>query len=475
MTVTQKLNKISNVMQVPLIVIFELVLIARMISLYYLINPKFDSLISWGLVILSVVCFFNFFIQRIKNKNWSIMDLLLLLFIIVLLITTFINREHGFFENAKLIMWQGIYFFVIFDIGKLKNKKILYMFEAILVGVWFILVGVSLLMFISKFGYTFQFQKLYYGIRLGLIQNRLYGVFVDPNYASTISIITILSSMHLLHNFKKVLVKIFLVLNIVFQFSYIVLSGSRSAEVQMIVVILTGIFFLLYDKNRKKNLLKKIIIPIILSIISCMILFAGIQFVKVSWTWVANHNSSYKISEKIISENKKEHKKNKQIHEDGKVTLARNDVSDNDDISNSRFSLWKSSFEIFEKNPIFGASPKNLFEVAREQLPETYIAKHKQTSHNFFFYLLATTGISGTLIFMIFLLINMKRTLYQLLFQHSVQYEDFLINTEIVLTVLISACLVTDMILMNRLAAFTFWFILGYIQNNKSNQEKALK
>ncbi|GCF93910.1 polymerase [Enterococcus florum] len=455
----QRLKKINFYLYGPFIVLFELVLIARMVSLYYLVDPRLDSLISWTLVGLSIFLMAEFFIERIKNKAFFLSDILLSIFLIVLFVSMLVNRGYGIFDNLKLIMWQGIYFFAVFELGRRKSKRLLVLFESVLIAVWFLLVMIAVVLFITKFSNSFSFDKLYYGVRLGIVENRLYGVFVDPNYASTISLITIISSFHLFTVLgKNKLIKSFLVANIFFQFSYIILSGSRSAQIQLVIAVLICTFFFLLKSNRVKKYLN----ALILSILAVFLVLGSFQILKQAWVWTAN---SVKID---LSNSGHSNELSDSL------TLSRNDVDNNSDVSNSRFKLWKSSLEIFENNPIFGTSPKNLYIVAQEQTPKTYIAVKEQTSHNFLFYLLATTGIMGTIPILIFLIINAKTIFSRLLLvrDHSDDYFQYLFLSLVGITVLISACLVTDMVLVNRLAGFIFWFFAGYLQNSNTLTKK---
>lgn len=456
---SKKIDNYISYLEQPFLIVFEIVLIARMISLYYLVNPRVDSIISWILVAISVLLFTDFLLARLKNKRFYFTDLLLVLFLLVLVISTLINRQFGLFENAKLIMWQGIYFFVVAEIGRRHQDRKFYLpLEYTLIAIWFICVTISLTLFITKFHYTLAFHKLYYGVRIGIIQNRLYGIFVDPNYSSTISLVTILMSLHVLNILDNgLLKKAFLWINIFFQLSFIILSGSRSSLIQLLVVTFAGVFYFFYQKRPTDVPVKRIFVSLLIALFSSVIIFAGMQGIKQPWLFVANHVQ--------IEQPKLESEHESDIKEDNEdVTLVRGDTEDSSNISNGRFKLWKSSLEIFRKNPIFGASPKNLFKVAKQQLPKTFIAIRQQTSHNFFFYLLATTGISGTVIYLIILIITVKGIFIRLFKRSDLDFaSDFVYRSETILVILISACFVTDMILMNRLAAFIFWLFIGYL------------
>ena len=132
-------------------------------------------------------------------------------------------------------------------------------------------------------------------------------------------------------------------------------------------------------------------------------------------------------------------------------------------MSNNRFALWKSSFEIFQSSPLVGSSPRNLVNYAQKELPNTFIARKKQTSHNFIFYLLATTGLLGTIPLLVFLGIKIWNTLRQLFMRTIKDYDSYVLNTMAVLAILISAMFLTELVLVNKIGSFIFWLYLGGI------------
>ncbi|MFM2489029.1 O-antigen ligase family protein [Enterococcus avium] len=64
--------------------------------------------------------------------------------------------------------------------------------------------------------------------------------------------------------------------------------------------------------------------------------------------------------------------------------------------SNGRLGLWKSGFELFKTNVLFGTSPKGIFEYAKEVLPTTFIARTQKYTHNTYVNVITSTGLVGS-------------------------------------------------------------------------------
>ncbi|MEQ7178202.1 O-antigen ligase family protein [Enterococcus thailandicus] len=454
--ILNNVNKVLDKAEMPFILFWEFMLIIRMVSLYSVIPSIFDSLI-FGIIAIVGGCLLarNGILWILKKKK---LDLLLIIFTLAMLISSLVSGT-GLLSNIKIIFWQMLFFFVVYEMSSKKNTKLFEWFEKILVGLWFLLVTISLGMFLVRFSYTMPLDKLYYGVRLGFIENRLYGVFVDPNYAATISMISLLFSIHLYFQTNHKVFKSFLIVSSLFQYFYIVLSGSRTAQIELFAVIVISGFFLTFYFRKSNSLLKRTlhstIIAFVLFLIS-MFLFVGTQKASVV---LINSIDQHTIIKKHSTHEKE-------------LSLQRKDVGEDADISNSRFKLWNSAFEIFESKKLLGTSPKNMFSYAKENLPQTWIAQKEQTPHNFFFYLLATTGLLGTIPFTLFLVIKIVQTLINLWKLKIKHYTRYLYWANIALVVLISACLITDIVLVNKLGAMVFFLYLGRLTyNNLENQE----
>ena len=467
---SKQLHSIGQKIALPYIVFFELVLICRMVSAYSTLPPKIDSIFTMIIMLLSGVIFLTHFLPMIIEKKKIKLEYWLIAFIVILAISTVLNHHYAFTENIKLIIWQCIFFFCVFEIGRENNKKLFTVFESILLVVWSVLVLFFLYLFFARVSFSMPVKSLYYGMRIGFFENRLYGIFVDPNYACTISLVCMIFALRKVIFSPKIWVKILSVFVMFIQFSYVSLSGSRSGSIQLVAIVFFGAFFfyLFYQSKKSQAMIYKILGALVIAMISSAIAFGGISLFKTSYIQVANkvEFSDPKIVEFFEKDS------DKKLSEDKPLSAERPDVVENNDISNSRFALWKSATELMRLEPIFGTTPKGFVEIAKAKIPETHIAKTGQTPHSAFFYLLAATGISGTAVFVLFLVSKMWQSLRILFSTKQKNYLEFLINNQIVLIILVSSLLITEIVLTRRSATFIFWLYLGKLQYDFDKNKK---
>ncbi|MBO0473565.1 O-antigen ligase family protein [Enterococcus ureasiticus] len=454
----KKANEILDKVEIPFILVWEFMLILRMISTYSLIPSKVDSIVFTIISLVGGLLLIRNGIDWVQKRQRP--SLLLLLFTLVLIMSSIVNGPTGLMANFKLIIWEVLFFFVVYEIGKKDQKELFRLVEKVLVVTWLVLVVISLGMFFVQFQYTAPLDKLYYGIRMGFVENRLYGVFVDPNYSATISVVAICFSLHLFKEAKAKLYKGFLITSVILEFFFVVLSGSRTASIEIMAITIIWVFFYFYYAKRTTALFKRLVYSAGFSVIAIVALFLTMEV-----TQRVSLVSAEAVSKVIVIKN--ENKDN--------ISLDRPDTGEDSDISNSRFKLWNSAIEIFESKPIIGTSPKGILPYAQEHLPNTWISKKEQTPHNFVFFLLATTGLLGTIPFIIFVLYNAFKTLWTLFKMNTSNYTEYLYQSLIVVTILISACLITDIVLVNRLGAMIFFLYIGRLNSKKEKETSELE
>ncbi|MGX7203432.1 hypothetical protein BCR22_13760 [Enterococcus plantarum] len=454
----KKANEILDKVEIPFILVWEFMLILRMISTYSLIPSKFDSIIFTIISLVGGLLLIRNGVDWFQKRQRP--SVLLLLFTLVMIVSSIVNGPTGLVANFKLIIWEVLFFFVVYELGKKNQKDLFKLVEKVLVFTWLILVIISLGMFFVQFKYTAPLDKLYYGIRMGFVENRLYGVFVDPNYAATISVVAICFSLHLFKEAKSKLYKGILIASIIFEFFFVVLSGSRTATVEILGITVVWVFFYSYYSKRTTVLLKRLVISSVLTVVAVVGLYLTMEVTqKVSLV------SAKAVSKVIVIKS----------NDQDNISLDRPDTGEDSDISNSRFKLWNSAIEIFESTPVIGTSPKGILPYAQKNLPNTWISQKEQTPHNFFFFLLATTGVLGTIPFILFVLYNMIKTLITLFKMNTRNYKEYLFQSLIVLTILISACLITDIVLVNRLGAMMFFLYIGRLNSKNEKETSEIK
>ena len=196
---------------------------------------------------------------------------------------------------------------------------------------------ISIVQFALQIGYTVEVgEKHFYQ---GFYESRLFGVYQDPNYASITGIMSVFLCMYNFTKVKNIFFRIFYVVNIIVQFMYTVMSGSRTAEVCLLVTIFIGAFFVIRKYCFKLDFKRTTAVVVSL--------FLGISCSLTVYFTIPASKYVLQFAPSFISSEQKE-----------PVTFERADVEGNPDISNLRFKIWESGLEIYTGHPIFGTSPR---------------------------------------------------------------------------------------------------------------------
>ncbi|WP_242542410.1 MULTISPECIES: O-antigen ligase family protein [Enterococcus] len=444
------LQKGKNIFIVGLLVM----LISRAVGAYSLLPSTIDSVLFSILAIFGSIVLLADFITRVLKKNRWTYDILLLLFIVIMCISSLINMKYGLFGNIKFIVWQALYFFVVYDNGisrdRNKTDQLLSIVSGTLIVIWTSLVIVSLGMFLTQYNYSVQLTRVN-PLRIGMLEGRLFGVFSDPNYGSVMCVVTIFLSLYYIfskkYSNKWLLTGIYF--SIFLNISYIILSGSRNGLITLLATTFVFVFFSMYQYqlNKKMNLLLNIFLSILSGVAVMALVFGAAQLIKIGWSYFPQF-----------------FEKKQTGTAPGRVNLTRPDVAESTDVSNLRFTIWKSAVEIFQSSWLFGTSPKNMIAYAQDVLPNTYIAQRNFSVHNAYLNTLASTGILGGLTFVAFIVSKAVRVI-GFLFKPITN----LLNTRMiycicgVFALAFSGFFHNEMILVNISGAFLFWFLLGEV------------
>ncbi|MGX7112126.1 O-antigen ligase family protein [Gemella cuniculi] len=347
-----------------------------------------NKIITGGMTLLGLfLAGYNLIIKKVYLKVRSINYLIL--FFIFNVLTCILVANYGYSTNIKNIVVFIIYFFAIFPMFKLfraeLNKKIYYTFFYVIAVLNTIGVSISIAQFILLKGYRVHDYRGKI-IRQGFVESRLFGIFADPNYLSITSLIVIIFLIVNLKKIKKnytVLTWIAILLNYI----YVVLSGSRTAYICLMIVSLVYAIMLFYRKEYPKTLLKVIAVLAIVFFSYKSIGLAGVQYL------------SYNKEELIKHQGK--------LNNENNLSLERTDTSE-DNISNNRFTIWKSTLNFVPKRPVLGYSSGNWYEIAKKYNSEEYIVKEHYFAHNGYIEILFYNGVVGFLIMAIFILTTLK-------------------------------------------------------------------
>ncbi len=420
---------------------------------------KIISVIMWPTYILGVIIIIYRIVHWKEYKN--IFNLLLAILFFSACLSIIFNLEYFAKKNIIYLVLWSFYFFILFansrktSVNQLKHE--FNIIKIIFIIATEILVVLSIIMLFK--GYSINKYIGEYNLLGGFIDNRLYGAFTDPNAGA---VIVILSSVLIISVIKKqnIKSKIFLILLLFLNLFYISLSDSRTGLVVISVVVFTYFSLWLTDKlDVKKG--KKIIV-IALSIIITM----GCCFLPKSVKYIYNTSvEAFAIQQKETTHNNENAQDVSDKFVQENVVTRNYDLSS--DVSNRRFSIWKSGLEIFITKPLVGTTWLGFIPYAKEYLPKTYIVNNDRkimpTFENEIINVLVANGVLGLIPFLAFAIYAFIYVLKSFRFINRFTETDFPLLFSTICGI---ACgsMFRKMILydMSPITIF-FWFALGYL------------
>ena len=382
-----------------------------------------------------------------------------LLFMVSYTISAFLNFNYGYSDNLKYFIWIGCHFvfFYICDVRRSSDeyKKEFQIISDVFIAITAFLVLVSLIQFAVGYSEVI-YRPGQSAFIAGFVWGRLWGMFYDPNYGSVFAVISIVLSIYRLRKSQNKIIKTLMCLNILIQISYIAFSDSRTGIITIFAAAFVYSLFMLLKGNFNK--IVRNVICIVLALIIAFVCMCVPVVVKDTTNKIA---SITQTSQPVTPEDPE----NPSGKDDEKPIIGRDGDIEND-ISNKRFSIWKSGVEIFSTKPIFGVSFFNLVEYSEKNLPETYLINNDSTKfnnmHNVFFNVLSGQGIVGTVIiiaFAVYFLIFFFRRLPKV---PDEDYGYIITMFTVMAAAFASAMFVSDILYVNSPNSVLFWLFAGY-------------
>lgn len=367
------------------------------------------AILGAGAVFLWDILFFR---NVLKTKYiWLLVALFAATFVSIL-----VYRTYDFVDNLKAAANMFIQFFVLYAVGSTMTKERIRRdvtaIGSALGALWMVAVIASLVMYFFDITYTqtnyiwgepSAINQGFVRVDDGAVVMRLWGVFVDPNFAAAIAIMVICFAIYMLNSTKKRWVKGLHIANIVLQALYVVLSNSRMAKIILLFLAFVGVWYISVKKIRKfkvkfiaeKRLVREAVALglAVLMVVACSLCISGAKKVLP----YAQYGISHLIGGSDGSTDDGD------TPEDEIASLDREDISAKDDISNGRLEMWGEGFKVLKKNPIIGVGPRSYHTVATEiDSSMSIAAPAKRSIHNSYMELLMGNGIVGFLLLLAF-------------------------------------------------------------------------
>lgn len=380
-----------------------------------------------------------------KMKNFF----LCILFLISYVISALLNMRYGIVENIQALLWltcqMGILYIAGFEYSAEEMKQEL----GILGVVYIVWCTIANLMSLSMIFWGFEYRYVDSQNRvhwIGYLRGRLWGVYDDPNHGAVITVIAVFLMLYLWRTANKKRQKVCMVIGIVVNVLYMGFSNSRTAMIAVGSGLLCWSF--LYLRQKKKTVMRAVIISMGISILTVGGLAAFEKVNAQVYRWSAGQNSerAKNTSKKRPNERKKE--------------LAK-------DSSNGRIDIWNSGLEIVKTTPVYGTSFRNMVSYSKKNLPETYIVNNElvdyDSLHNMFLDVLVSQGVIG-IILTLLLIGNTIRTLWKgRPHVRESEYDIMIFGFTIIAAMTAASQFYSYLFYLHAPQTFFFWLCMGYI------------
>lgn len=439
------MTRLNNILKTILdIDFFKLVFLAG--CFFYCIpftNPImtviFKGFIAWGCITFLV----NFFV----NKKFSLKkaDYLLFVFLLIGAIGTIVNFKHNLVTNIISVAYLFIQTILMlsFNEENLDSKLCkLKKFARIVVYATFVCSVLSILIFVLNFKYSYAdgFQQIIFGV----FENRLWGIQGNPNSLAQFALVSIWSTIVLLfinqRNSGKKSERVFLYINIVIEAICCVLSNSRSTTLGIFASFICFVLFTaaLHKKKSEHSIWQAILKNKLFVLFSILAVIAGsfaFQFtVQKIMPLCAKPFASLDMNFLDTPENDGNPQPNENDQHNTAPSTDQHNTDpstdreyDDVEFSNGRFELWQAAFKVVLEKPVFGVGVKNINDNLNRYLSEATVQatpKLSENTHNIYIQVLVAHGIPAFLIFIIFLVIFLFKTLKYLFTFNAADKEN---------------------------------------------------
>lgn len=388
----------------------------------------------------------------------------------------------GLKDNIFNIAWFSIYVAVFFNnltlMSRENREKTIKYILSIVTFVYSITCLLSLLTFILNLGFYIDIDPAPFNAltRQGFLENRLFGIFTSINLAAAACSVIMLLNVQNILGTKKVSVRIYYGISSLLLLSFIVLSGSRSARLSLIISLSFVAIIYIIRKDKLKGVLVKAaasILAILIVTISIILVFRAS-----SWIYVKTSNLiriQFGLSEKLEEFNNTLDNLTDSRDDDEEISVDRTDT---ERISNNRFEIWKDYISLYKEIGLIGLSPENYSEYLQVKAPNTYVVEHVREHypgiykdggiyhpHNGYIMTYVSTGFLGLGLLIIFLILCLKE-LIQYIFDTS-NIIDLKFYSIVLTLVFILTNIMFDqgVIFRNDFLSSMFWLSAGYFMS----------
>lgn len=484
----QKKNKfISNDVVAKAITVYVFIVVVSYVL--YLIAPVLTFISSTPLysfqtylgLVGGLLIIIDFLTTRyiFKSKLWY-----LLVFVCIIAALSMLKmRQYGLKDNFFSLTLVTIQLTLVYSFSTSLNKRQLHLFAIwlyrVVALIWLAACSASIIQFIFQIGYRYvadpntENPEL---TRQGFLQNRLFGLFTGLDYAVYISWFLIIVSIYFFIISSRRYQKIIIFCSSLVFFTHIILSGSRSVFISILLCSFFITFFLMRNfeyESGKVKIVKRVLIPFLVVISVLFIYWIG----KIFWGNVPIYFNNDKQPEVREFQNEQIEKdfqvENKETQEYENI-LERKESRLS---SNNRDKIWASYLDLYKEYGLLGLSLSNYNDYISDKHQDSYLVTYFSNlnegskkpdlvyeSHNNYIFVFVAVGYLGAICFFTFLFFSMKDILKNLFLKEDIP-QFYIFCVAIIGSGCIQAMFMNGVFLKINAVSYIFWMVLGIVNN----------
>lgn len=421
--------------------------------------------------------------------------LLPILFIVFTAVSTLLNVKYGWYTNVMVLIYLVVEYAVLYPFEGYREtaKRDFKIISYVVTAFSFLLSIYTYLSYFLYLDYTYRLDATHVidqGYRS--VYRRCWGFYHETNWQAITAVFVIFLCLYLIFNTKKRWLKVLNILNIGYHFGVLVLTGSRSGLLALLVAtgVLAWYFAFSLTKRIPANAFWQQLLRLtvgVLAVIGCYAAFIGCktilpvlqkearmitnQTTRVEWATAVRR--LYAINDIEITFSHPTEEEITAIEQSPDSTtpppenvqiepIDRLDINEKEDKSNGRFHIWINGLQIWMKAPLFGTSHGNLGPFTTEHLPESDAELLNGNSLlNGYLDLLVTGGIIPTLCILSFLVLCAIR-----LWKYQRKDRPYRRDVGFLLAAITAACVfllfTSDLFYYRSSFTYLFLILLGF-------------
>lgn len=395
MSFKEMLNDTSLFRRIYIIDLFFCMISFVQIPAYVFLVPLF----LWGLRLVYVN-------QRRYNTFFKMRFAIWIgAFLIVSLLSILINFTYTVLFSLVMFLHVLICFFIFYGMHTEPDfnfKKELFFLARFFVAVSTVLNVIGIFGLLFGISFKWDFYDLY-GIKFPIYENRLTGLYYNPNLLGFMSVVSIfcchvLSKSVLYSDLDKPATsKLFIAICVITNVFTLILCDSNAAFVLALGYALTYLVYIFFDRREGISPSMVFIRIITLLLVGSVLVASAFMFRTIFKTGFAAITAK---TNAVVEMLWKEEDVINEISEEKESTDKITFNHENKNIDSGRFKLWKESLDLFKISPIIGIANGNIVFYSEEYLNGTLsYSYHNSDLHNGFLTIIVSTGVIGGLLF----------------------------------------------------------------------------